>query len=89
MKVNENVIIVRINIIFMIFELPKVVKWREQLVFWLENYHVIDPRKEFYGRINVGTYKFVIVIATSVFQVNSPVTENNTHLSDMDIALFE
>lgn len=40
-------------------------------------------------RINVGTYKFVIVIAISVFQVNSPVTESNTHLSDMDIALFE
>lgn len=37
-------------------------------------------------RINVGTYKFVIVIAISVFQVNSPVTESNAHLSDMDIS---
>lgn len=37
----------------MVFELLKVVKGRERLVFWLENYHVIDPKKEFYGRINV------------------------------------
>lgn len=37
----------------------------------------------------IGTYKFVIVIVISVFQVNSPVTENNTHLSDMDMTLFE
>lgn len=58
-------------------------------MFWLENYHVIDPKKNFMVRINVGTYKFVIVIAISVFQVNSPVTESNTHLSDTDIALFE